>query len=68
MEFRPGDAPPPPIFRGLAGEYLRGVVRRKEHLVVLLDAARLLTATERLRLEEAIGERLIVEHSGQEAL
>ena len=61
-------APPPPLFRGLAGEYLCGVVRRKQQLIVLLDAARLLTATERLHLEEAIGERLIVEHSGQEAL
>ena len=61
-------APPPPIFRGLAGEYLRGVVRRNQQLIVLLDAARLLSATERLHLDEAIGDRLIVEHSGQEAL
>lgn len=61
-------APPPPIFRGLAGEYLRGVVRRKDRLIVLLDSSRLLTATERLQLEDAIGERLIIEHTGQEAL
>ncbi|HUF27124.1 MAG TPA: chemotaxis protein CheW [Gemmatimonadaceae bacterium] len=60
-------APPPPLFRGLAGEYLRGVVRRKDRLIVLLDATRLLTATERLHLDAVIDERLIVEHSGEEA-
>ena len=46
-------APPPPLFRGLAAEYLRGVVRRGERLVICLDAARLLSATERLALAEA---------------
>jgi purine-binding chemotaxis protein CheW len=44
---------PPTLFRGLAGEYLRGVVRHGERLVVLLEVERLLSATERLRLEEA---------------
>ena len=46
-------APPPPIFRGLAGEYLRGIVRRDERLVILLDVARLLTADERMTLLQA---------------
>lgn len=46
-------AAPPALFRGLAGEYLRGLVRHRERLIVLLDVDRLLTATERLRLEEA---------------
>jgi purine-binding chemotaxis protein CheW len=44
---------PPALFRGLAGEYLRGLVRYGERLIVLLDVGRLLSATERLRLEQA---------------
>lgn len=42
--------PPPPLFRGLSAEYLRGVIRRDEQLVILLDSERLLSATERLEL------------------
>jgi len=61
----PGEiAPPPALFRGLAGEYLRGVVRRKDRLVIFLEAARLLSSTERLQLQAALDERLIVEHGG----
>ena len=44
-------APPPPLFRGLAGEYLKGIVRRGERLVIFLDVERLLSTTERLHLE-----------------
>jgi purine-binding chemotaxis protein CheW len=44
---------PPALFRGLAGEYLQGLVRHGERLVVLLDVDRLLSATDRLRLEQA---------------
>jgi purine-binding chemotaxis protein CheW len=46
-------SPPPELFRGLAGEYLRGLVRQGERLVVMLDVERLLSTTERLRLEQA---------------
>jgi purine-binding chemotaxis protein CheW len=46
-------AAPPALFRGLAGEYLQGLIRHGERLVVLLDVDRLLSATERLRLERA---------------
>ena len=46
-------SPPPALFRGLAGEYLEGLIRHGERLVVLLDVNRLLSATERLRLEAA---------------
>jgi purine-binding chemotaxis protein CheW len=49
-------ADPPALFRGLAGEYLRGLVRHSERLVVLLDVDRLLSASERLRLEQATAE------------
>lgn len=47
--------PPPPLFRGLAGAYLRGVVRRGADLVVVLDTTRLLSTTERLVLDQARG-------------
>lgn len=46
--------PPPPIFRGLAKEYLEGIVRQGEELCVVLDAARVLTTTERLEMERAM--------------
>ena len=46
-------APPPPLFRGLAGEYLRGILRRPDRLVVVLDVSRLLSSNERLILENA---------------
>jgi len=47
--------PPPNYFRGLAGEYLRGLVRRQEHIVIVLDPDRLLSATERIVLEQVAG-------------
>jgi purine-binding chemotaxis protein CheW len=46
-------APPPPLFRGLAGEYLRGVIRHGARLVVYLDVGRLLSSTDRLEIELA---------------
>jgi purine-binding chemotaxis protein CheW len=42
--------PPPPLFRGLAAEYLRGIARQGESLLMVLDTERLLTSTERLTL------------------
>ena len=55
LEVAPLDAaslaPPPPLFRGVAGEYLRGIVRRGERLIIYLDVERLLSTTERLSLE-----------------
>jgi purine-binding chemotaxis protein CheW len=47
-------SPPPPLFRGLSAEYLKGIVRRKEKLVILLDVARLLSSADRLALERAV--------------
>ena len=41
---------PPALVRGLAREYVRAVFRRDGCLTILLDAARLLSATERLAL------------------
>jgi len=46
-------APAPSFFRGLAGEYLKGIVRRAEgaRLVIVLDVEQLLSATERIALQ-----------------
>jgi purine-binding chemotaxis protein CheW len=45
-------SPPPPIFRGLPCEYLRGILREKDKLTIYLDIARLLSTTERVMLRE----------------
>ena len=46
-------SPAPSFFRGLAGEYVKGILRRGEgeRLVIVLDVEQLLTATERIALE-----------------
>lgn len=44
--------PPPAFFHGLAGEYVRGMLRRSEQLVIMLDFDRLLSSTERLSLDQ----------------
>jgi purine-binding chemotaxis protein CheW len=44
-------SPPPALFRGLAAEYLRGIARHDENLLMVLDTDRLLTSTERLALQ-----------------
>jgi purine-binding chemotaxis protein CheW len=45
-------SPPPPIFRGLPCEYLRGILREGDHLTIYLDISRLLSTTERVMLRE----------------
>lgn len=47
--------PSPSLFRGLAGDYLHGIVRRDGKLVMLLDADRILSATERMVLAALSG-------------
>lgn len=44
---------PPPIVRGLAAAYIAGLVTRGERTLVLLQAAKLLSSTERLALSDA---------------
>ena len=58
-------APPPALFRGLAGEYRRGVVRRGDRLVIFLDVARLLSTSERLTLEQAGADAVVVAASDE---
>jgi len=42
--------PPPSYFKGLAAEFLRGIVRLENRLVVLLDLDRILSSQERMSL------------------
>lgn len=44
---------PPPVVRGLAGQYLLGLTTRDDRVVLVLDAARLLSSTEEVQLHEA---------------
>ncbi|HET7563978.1 MAG TPA: chemotaxis protein CheW [Gemmatimonadaceae bacterium] len=44
-------SPPPALFRGLSAEYLRGLVRSGDRLVLFVEMDRLLTTTERITLE-----------------
>jgi purine-binding chemotaxis protein CheW len=44
---------PPKLFRGLSAEYLKGIVRRGDRLVIFLDVEQLLSSTDRISLQEA---------------
>ena len=43
--------PPPPLVRGLSGEFLIGMVTHREQVVLVLDVAKLLTSSESLSLQ-----------------
>lgn len=45
---------PPAMVRGLAAEYISGIISRPPRTIVVLNAARLLNSTERLALTEAL--------------
>jgi len=50
-------SPPPALFKGLAKPFVRALVRAKteeEPVIVVLDVAQLLTARERIVLEQAV--------------
>ncbi len=51
-------SPPPALFRGLAGEYLRGIVRLGDRLLICLAMDRLLSSDEQLALERVTEEAL----------
>ena len=44
-------APPPKFFRGLAAEYLKGIVRQGDKLLIYLDVEQLLTTSDRIALQ-----------------
>ena len=45
---------PPAIFRGLARQYLRALVRRGEDVIVVLDVAQILNSRERIVVDQAV--------------
>ena len=51
-------AAPPKYFRGLAAEYLKGIVRHEDKLVIYLDVEQLLSTTDRIALQQAGTEAL----------
>ena len=47
-------SPPPPLFRGLAAHFVRGIAKVGEQLVVILDVDRVLTSDDRIAFQRAI--------------
>ncbi len=48
--------PPPAIYRGLAADYLEGIVRKDGQLFIVLATDRLLTSTERIEMAHAMAD------------
>lgn len=48
--------PPPPIVKGLAADYLIGLVARERRTILLLNTAKLLASGEKLQLESSLQE------------
>ena len=47
-------APPPPLFRGLAAHFVRGIAKVGEQLVVILDVDRVLTSDDRIAFQRVV--------------
>lgn len=47
-------APPPKMFKGLASEFVRGIAKVREQLVVVLDVERVLASADRIAFEQAM--------------
>lgn len=45
---------PPPMFRGLAAEFVRGIAKVRDQLVVVLDVDRVLSSADRIAFEQAV--------------
>ncbi|HEY9227116.1 MAG TPA: chemotaxis protein CheW [Gemmatimonadaceae bacterium] len=50
-------SPPPPLFRGMAAEFIRGVAKIREQLVVILDVDRVLASADRIAFEQSASAR-----------
>lgn len=48
--------PPPPLIRGLDGDWLVGVIEQKDRIYLLLDVDSILTSAERKEVDEAVAE------------
>jgi purine-binding chemotaxis protein CheW len=47
-------APPPPMFKGLKSEFVRGIAKVRDQLVVVLEVDRVLTSADRIAFEHAV--------------
>ena len=47
-------SPPPPLFRGMAAQFIRGIVKVGEQLVVVLEVERVLTSEDRIVLDRVM--------------
>jgi purine-binding chemotaxis protein CheW len=47
-------APPPPLFKGLSEQFVRGIAKIGERVIVVLDVDRVLTSADRIAFERAI--------------
>jgi purine-binding chemotaxis protein CheW len=46
--------PPPAMFRGLAAQFVRGIAKVRDQLVVILDVDRVLNSSDRIMLDRAL--------------
>jgi len=46
--------PPPPLFRGLPAQFMRGIAKLGEQVVIVLDVDRVLSSTDRLEFERIV--------------
>jgi purine-binding chemotaxis protein CheW len=49
-------SPPPPLFRGLSAQFVRGIAKVGDRLVVVLEMDKILTSEEHIVLERAFAE------------
>jgi purine-binding chemotaxis protein CheW len=47
-------SPPPPLFRGLAGQFIKGIAKVGEQVIIVLDVDRVLTSGDRLSFEAVV--------------
>ncbi len=45
---------PPPLFRGLAAEFIRGMVKVGDQLVVILDVDRVMSSADRIAFDQSV--------------
>ena len=58
MQIAAGEVnPPPPIVKGLAAEYITGLVGRGARTIIVLNSGKLLASKERLALASALKEK-----------
>ena len=63
-------SPPPPLFKGLRTEYLKGLGKKNDRIIILLNLAKLLTAEEKTALldsSESFSEKNILQTGGEES-